>query len=95
MSFNLQVTKVVNEVYHMYNRHQYPFVALNIAVASGKKILLYQNTVFEMHSWRFVQFEFCYFRLCGCERHPRQTTDSTSGGEAVAGYSKDLSHQHV
>lgn len=35
---NLQVTKLVNEVYHMYNRHQYPFVALNIAVASGKKI---------------------------------------------------------
>ncbi|XP_034425599.1 mismatch repair endonuclease PMS2 [Hippoglossus hippoglossus] len=30
----LKVTKVVNEVYHMYNRHQYPFVALNIAVAS-------------------------------------------------------------
>uniref|UniRef100_A0A665WN39 PMS1 homolog 2, mismatch repair system component n=1 Tax=Echeneis naucrates TaxID=173247 RepID=A0A665WN39_ECHNA len=28
------VTKLVNEVYHMYNRHQYPFVALNIAVAS-------------------------------------------------------------
>uniref|UniRef100_G3P4L0 PMS1 homolog 2, mismatch repair system component n=1 Tax=Gasterosteus aculeatus aculeatus TaxID=481459 RepID=G3P4L0_GASAC len=33
----LKVTKLVNEVYHMYNRHQYPFVALNIAVASGKK----------------------------------------------------------
>jgi hypothetical protein len=31
------VTKIVNEVYHMYNRHQYPFVALNIAVASGKE----------------------------------------------------------
>ncbi|XP_062298138.1 mismatch repair endonuclease PMS2 [Scomber scombrus] len=30
----LKVTKVVNEVYHMYNRHQYPFVALNIAVSS-------------------------------------------------------------
>ncbi|KAG7260546.1 hypothetical protein CRUP_024738 [Coryphaenoides rupestris] len=29
-----QVSKLVNEVYHMYNRHQYPFVALNIAVAS-------------------------------------------------------------
>uniref|UniRef100_A0A8C5ANA0 PMS1 homolog 2, mismatch repair system component n=1 Tax=Gadus morhua TaxID=8049 RepID=A0A8C5ANA0_GADMO len=29
-----KVTKIVNEVYHMYNRHQYPFVALNIAVAS-------------------------------------------------------------
>lgn len=36
----LQVTKLVNEVYHMYNRHQYPFVALNIAVASGEKIAL-------------------------------------------------------
>ncbi|XP_070707660.1 mismatch repair endonuclease PMS2 [Pempheris klunzingeri] len=30
----LKVTKLVNEVYHMYNRHQYPFVALNITVAS-------------------------------------------------------------
>ncbi|XP_056286683.1 mismatch repair endonuclease PMS2 isoform X1 [Pseudoliparis swirei] len=29
----LKVTKLVNEVYHTYNRHQYPFVALNIAVA--------------------------------------------------------------
>ncbi|XP_041671276.1 mismatch repair endonuclease PMS2 [Cheilinus undulatus] len=29
-----KVIKVVNEVYHMYNRHQYPFVALNITVAS-------------------------------------------------------------
>ncbi len=37
----LQVTKLVNEVYHMYNRHQYPFVALNIAVASGKLLKSY------------------------------------------------------
>uniref|UniRef100_A0A8C5G5R7 Mismatch repair endonuclease PMS2 n=1 Tax=Gouania willdenowi TaxID=441366 RepID=A0A8C5G5R7_GOUWI len=29
-----KVTKLVNEVYHMYNRHQYPFVSLNITVAS-------------------------------------------------------------
>uniref|UniRef100_A0A8B9HUK6 Mismatch repair endonuclease PMS2 n=1 Tax=Astyanax mexicanus TaxID=7994 RepID=A0A8B9HUK6_ASTMX len=29
-----KVSKLVNEVYHMFNRHQYPFVALNIAVAS-------------------------------------------------------------
>ncbi|MEQ2303413.1 hypothetical protein AMECASPLE_016713 [Ameca splendens] len=30
----IKVSKLTNEVYHMYNRHQYPFVALNIAVAS-------------------------------------------------------------
>ncbi|KAM4715461.1 mismatch repair endonuclease PMS2 isoform 2-T2 [Anableps anableps] len=30
----IKVSKLVNEVYHMYNRHQYPFVALNMAVAS-------------------------------------------------------------
>ncbi|KAI7797189.1 putative mismatch repair endonuclease PMS2, partial [Triplophysa rosa] len=30
----VKVSKLVNEVYHMYNRHQYPFVALNISVAS-------------------------------------------------------------
>uniref|UniRef100_A0AAZ3RBA1 Mismatch repair endonuclease PMS2 n=1 Tax=Oncorhynchus tshawytscha TaxID=74940 RepID=A0AAZ3RBA1_ONCTS len=29
-----KVSKVVNEVYHTFNRHQYPFVALNITVAS-------------------------------------------------------------
>ncbi|XP_078096736.1 mismatch repair endonuclease PMS2 isoform X2 [Mustelus asterias] len=29
-----KVSKLVNEVYHMYNRHQYPFVALNICVNS-------------------------------------------------------------
>ncbi|XP_059555246.1 mismatch repair endonuclease PMS2 isoform X4 [Myotis daubentonii] len=30
-----QVSRLVNEVYHMYNRHQYPFVVLNISVDSG------------------------------------------------------------
>ncbi|XP_067912696.1 mismatch repair endonuclease PMS2 [Heterodontus francisci] len=29
-----KVSKLVNEVYHTYNRHQYPFVALNICVDS-------------------------------------------------------------
>ncbi|NWH76022.1 PMS2 endonuclease, partial [Piaya cayana] len=29
-----KVVKLVNEVYHIYNRHQYPFVALNICVDS-------------------------------------------------------------
>ncbi|XP_030068815.1 mismatch repair endonuclease PMS2 [Microcaecilia unicolor] len=29
-----KVSKLVNEVYHMYNRHQYPFVVLNISVDS-------------------------------------------------------------
>ncbi|XP_061455638.1 mismatch repair endonuclease PMS2 [Rhineura floridana] len=29
-----KVSKVVNEVYHMYNRHQYPFIVLNICADS-------------------------------------------------------------
>ncbi|GAB1290449.1 Mismatch repair endonuclease PMS2 [Apodemus speciosus] len=29
-----RVSKLVNEVYHMYNRHQYPFVVLNVSVDS-------------------------------------------------------------
>ncbi|XP_055454613.1 mismatch repair endonuclease PMS2 isoform X2 [Psammomys obesus] len=29
-----KVSKLTNEVYHMYNRHQYPFVVLNISVDS-------------------------------------------------------------
>lgn len=33
----------MNEVYHMYNRHQYPFVALSITVASGKQVPLTKN----------------------------------------------------
>lgn len=32
--FLTQVSKLVNEVYHMYNRHQYPFVVLNVSVDS-------------------------------------------------------------
>ncbi|XP_054850801.1 mismatch repair endonuclease PMS2 [Eublepharis macularius] len=31
----MKVSKVVNEVYHMYNRHQYPFIVLNICADSG------------------------------------------------------------
>lgn len=47
----------MNEVYHSYNRHQYPFVALNIAVASGKEI-----------SWdeMNVYFRFLLVFLLGC-----------------------------
>nr|XP_058892383.1 mismatch repair endonuclease PMS2 isoform X2 [Kogia breviceps] len=33
-----KVSRLVNEVYHMYNRHQYPFVALNISVDLGHLI---------------------------------------------------------
>ncbi|XP_069066255.1 mismatch repair endonuclease PMS2 [Pleurodeles waltl] len=29
-----KVSKLINEVYHMYNRHQYPFIVLNICVNS-------------------------------------------------------------
>jgi len=40
-----KVSRVINEVYHMYNRHQYPFVMLDISLARGeltkrKKIIL-------------------------------------------------------
>lgn len=31
-----KVSRIVNEVYHMYNRHQYPFVVLDISLARGK-----------------------------------------------------------
>ncbi|XP_058013566.1 mismatch repair endonuclease PMS2 isoform X2 [Ahaetulla prasina] len=30
-----KVSKVVNEIYHIYNRHQYPFIVLNIRAESG------------------------------------------------------------
>ncbi|XP_069342679.1 mismatch repair endonuclease PMS2 isoform X8 [Eulemur rufifrons] len=36
-----KVSRLVNEVYHMYNRHQYPFVILNISVDSGNLIKMH------------------------------------------------------
>uniref|UniRef100_A0A8C0SIQ6 Mismatch repair endonuclease PMS2 n=1 Tax=Canis lupus familiaris TaxID=9615 RepID=A0A8C0SIQ6_CANLF len=37
-----KVSRLVNEVYHMYNRHQYPFIVLNISVDSGHVIKTHQ-----------------------------------------------------
>ena len=31
-----KVLRVINEVYHTYNRHQYPFVMLDITLARGE-----------------------------------------------------------
>ncbi|XP_058298786.1 mismatch repair endonuclease PMS2 [Hylobates moloch] len=36
-----KVSRLVNGVYHMYNRHQYPFVFLNISVDSGNLIKMH------------------------------------------------------
>lgn len=33
--FCFQISKLVNEVYHQYDPHQYPFVVLNIKVSLG------------------------------------------------------------
>ena len=30
-----KVSRVINEVYHMYNRHQYPFFMMDISLARG------------------------------------------------------------
>ena len=30
-----KVARLVNEVYHMFNRHQYPFVVLDVSMNSG------------------------------------------------------------
>ena len=32
----VKVSRVVNEVYHMFNRHQYPFVVLDISSERGE-----------------------------------------------------------
>lgn len=88
----------MNEVYHMYNRHQYPFVALNIAVASGKLVgcscFLKENSLLTLCT---VCERSCAvsFRVCGCERHPGQTADFRSGGETLAGSFEELAHQRV
>lgn len=53
------MTKLVNEVYHMYNRHQYPFVALNIAVASGKQITELKLFLQQTRDFLFYMSVFC------------------------------------
>lgn len=30
-----KVSRVINEIYHMFNRHQYPFVMIDISLARG------------------------------------------------------------
>lgn len=35
----LQISKVVNEIYHQYNGHQYPFVALHITMKKGWQLI--------------------------------------------------------
>lgn len=43
-----KVFRVINEVYHTYNRHQYPFVMLDISLGRGEHLtqkLLYQTWV--------------------------------------------------
>ena len=37
----LQIAKVVNEVYHSYNRHQYPFIVLLITMDKRKSLGLW------------------------------------------------------
>lgn len=49
----------MNEVYHMYNRHQYPFVALNIAVASGKQITELKLFLQQTRDFLFHMSVFC------------------------------------
>ena len=53
------MTKLVNEVYHMYNRHQYPFVALNIAVASGKQTTELRLFLKQTPDFLFYMSVFC------------------------------------
>ena len=31
-----KVSRVINEMYHVYNRHQYPFIMLDISLSRGK-----------------------------------------------------------
>ncbi|KAJ6659700.1 hypothetical protein lerEdw1_018413 [Lerista edwardsae] len=41
----VKVSRVVNEVYHMYNRHQYPFIVLDIRADSGNFKALPQEKI--------------------------------------------------
>lgn len=92
------MTKLVNEVYHMYNRHQYPFIALNIAVASGKLVgcsYFLKGNSLQTLCTACERSCAVSFRVCGCERHPGQTADFRSRGETLAGSFEELAHQRV
>lgn len=41
-----QISKVINEIYHQYNRHQYPFVALHITMKKGLQRILISIVTF-------------------------------------------------
>uniref|UniRef100_A0A2K5YIU9 PMS1 homolog 2, mismatch repair system component n=1 Tax=Mandrillus leucophaeus TaxID=9568 RepID=A0A2K5YIU9_MANLE len=45
-----KVSRLVNEVYHMYNRHQYPFVVLNISVDSGNAGIIGMSNLVKTHA---------------------------------------------
>ena len=44
-----KLTRLVNEVYHMFNRNQYPFLVLNIDLSKGKikatSVILHMNRI--------------------------------------------------
>ena len=43
--WSVQLVKAVNEVYHMYNRHQYPCVILNVITARGMHFFHFADVI--------------------------------------------------
>ena len=52
--FCMQLSKAVNEVYHMYNRHQFPFTVLNITTDRGTYTCMFSKP----WSWFFTKLWF-------------------------------------
>ena len=48
-----QLSKTVNEVYHMYNKNQYPFVLLNVETSAGGHTPLYTQCTY-VHVYMFT-----------------------------------------
>lgn len=68
--FLLQVMKLVNEVYHQYNLHQFPFVLMNIVVAKqtvdvnvtpDKRLIFLQNENLLLATIKVISLIFLYF----------------------------------
>ena len=55
---SFQIIKVVNEVYHSYNRHQNPFVAINISMDKGWSAICSHTLSYVIKSRNFIEAIF-------------------------------------
>ena len=63
-----KISRLVNEVYHMFNRHQNPFVFLDINLKTGKSMFLHLS--FQVLFFAGYIFNGSWFIcVCICQRY--------------------------